>query len=199
VELHRPRPIGYGEKIRIRHREGIAEEIRSALELLLDDGIAFAQICMPLGTRFGGGLLPEEGRVSLVELRVDEAEHLLQVIARQRARGRRKTRFGLQIRKVLDDDGTLGQYLPVIQFERRNITLGVDGEVIPFRSDGLGLEVHLLQAQLEASLEGDDVGRQRAGAARIKQFHAGLLWSMQRSHRPEITTGTYLGIAYYFR
>src|SRR6202011_2665454 len=60
----------------------------------------------------------EERRVGLVDLRIEVAEHFLQPIALHRTRGRRKPRFGLEVRKILNDRRALREDLSICVSER---------------------------------------------------------------------------------
>src|SRR6185312_6095433 len=119
-------------------------------------------------------------RISLVQLGVDVAEGFLEAIARQRARGWREALLRPQVGEILHDRRALGEYLTVIQLQCRHVALRVDGDVVSLRGHGLGLQVHLLQTQLDTGLMGNDVRREGARPARVKQLHMSLLGSRRR-------------------
>src|SRR5262249_35742776 len=75
------------------------------------------------------------------------------------------------------DRRALGQHLPVLELERRDIALGVDLVIVLARPDRLLLEVDPVQAEGKSGLEKRDMRRHRAGPGRVEELHAYLLAS----------------------
>src|SRR6266850_887876 len=111
IQLDCPSPGRHGEKIRIGDREPVPEEVLTALQLSIDQGIALQQILLPLGAGLSGCVWLEEGAVGLVDLRMDVTEHLLQAVARHRTGGRRKSCLWLEVSEVLNDRRPFGEDL----------------------------------------------------------------------------------------
>src|SRR5258706_14132199 len=112
-----------------------------------------------------------------------EFEHHQEVVALHRARLGSEPCIGLVVGEVLADDLHLGENLPVVELEGRHVTLRVD---LPVVLSGRGLlvgYVHLLEIELVAGFAQHDVGRHRAGAGSVVQFHGpvlsnGLKWEL---------------------
>src|SRR5947208_12787309 len=73
--------------------------------------------------------------------------------------------------EVLADDLHLGENLPVVELERRHVALRVDLPVVLSARGLLVGNVHLLEIELVAGFAQHDVGRHRAGAGSVVQFH----------------------------
>src|SRR5262245_38846545 len=97
-----------------------------------------------------------------VQLGTDEGQPLLQAIAGERARRRRKTALRREIGKVLNDRNAFGEQLAVIKLQDRHISLRVDGgEVLATRRTvRLGANVDAFELERDSSLTRYDVRRQ---------------------------------------
>src|SRR2546426_12381218 len=110
-----------------------------------------------------------------MQLRADEIQPLLQLVALEAAAFRRKARIGLLVREVLDDRWTFGENLTAIELQRRDVALAVDFQKVAAAVVLPGFEIHLDQLDRDAGFAGDDVGGQRAGSGWGEQLHEGLL------------------------
>src|SRR5215471_14732465 len=117
------RPAQDDEQISVGDREVFAHQVFLALELTRQPIEASGEVLFRDGlvrVRRGGA---EQRAESLVQLGGDEIEPLLQAIALHRSRRRRQPGIRMTIRNVLHDGSALGQHLPIIELERRDISL----------------------------------------------------------------------------
>src|ERR1700730_17592231 len=179
-------PAQHGIEISVRHAELIAHQVLLARELLVEPIKPLAEILFrDLLVRIGGGR-PEDRPKALVQLRGDEIEPFLDAVALGFAGGRDEIRAGVLIGDPLHDHRALGEPLAVVEFENRDLALGVDGPVV---DPGLGLLlliVHLLEIVLCTRLAHHDVGRERAGAWGIVKLHSILLPTAGRAGGREV-------------
>ena len=104
------------------------------------------------------------GPERLVELCRDEVQPLLESHALDRPRRRCELRLGSLVGDVLDDDRSLGEELPVVETQRGDVALGVDGEEALTSLERLLLQVDLLELERHTRFAERDVRRERAGA-----------------------------------
>src|SRR5207244_11369119 len=111
-----------------------------------------------------GGVGLEQRREALMQLRGDEIEPLLQLVALEAAAFRRKACIGLLVGEVLDDRWAFGENLAAIELQRRDVALAVDFQKVTAAVVFLCFEVHLDQLERQSGLAADDVGEQRTGS-----------------------------------
>ena len=106
---------------------------------------------------------------------VDQAEHGLQLVARDGAIGRGETALRRLVGDVLHDGRPFGEDGAIVQFERWHIAVGVDGQVVATIGGLLGLEIDAHQLEGQARLAQGDVGGVCAGAGGEIELHEGVL------------------------
>src|SRR5262249_34913356 len=90
---------------------------------------------------------------------------LLHAVARDRAVGRSEVRFGGLVGDPLEDDGRLGEDFAAVGFERGDVTLGVDREVVLAAARALRAKVDAVELERKTRFAERDVRRERACAS----------------------------------
>src|SRR5688572_19930311 len=113
-------PVGFAQEI----RAAVGKDGLEAVEETRDD----AGRALLFASSEGPAL--KSGPKGLVQFGREEIEILLQSRPEQAAARRPEPRFRLLIGEILDDRRTLGEDLAIIDFERRDIALGIHAKIV---------------------------------------------------------------------
>ena len=112
-----------------------------------------------------------------MQLGADEGQPLLQAIALHGAGLGRQAAVGLLIGNVLHDGRALAQQLAIVQTQRRDVALGIDGQIVLAMLGLLGLEIDLDQIKRQTSLAQGDMRGDRTGTRGVVKLHRRVLGS----------------------
>ena len=136
------------KQVRICNSELVAQQIFLIAKRFFNVSKTFGQVVAEVGFRVVGCLGGKDGGEGLVELGVDETQPFLHPVTLKSPRRRSELSRWIDIRDIRQNGNILGQHLPIIELQRRHITLRVDGEEID-TVDALRALIHLRQLELD--------------------------------------------------
>ncbi|MOA13436.1 hypothetical protein D3C78_1334870 [compost metagenome] len=164
-------PPRQGKQVGIGDREGVAEQVLAAGQLLIDPRKTCLQFRFYRVHVLAGQSCIEQGNKALVNLRRQKAQPLLQPIAFQCAVGRGQSGFRSLVGQVLHNHRSFAKPGAVGQFKDRHVAEGVYRVVIEGTVHGVLPVIHLEQRDIKPQFIDDDMRGKGATARDVVKLH----------------------------
>lgn len=165
-------PAGQREQIRIGDREGVARQIRVAVELPVDPCKAAVELPAHRIDVFARLRRVQQRNEPLVDLRAEEVQPFHQPVARERSVCRRESGFGAPVGQILRDHGAFAQRGAVVEHEQRHVAEFVHGTIVAAIVEPMPARVHRDDLRVELRFAQHDADRLRAAAGSVIELHA---------------------------